>query len=159
PASLKLSFVDACRTSRSSKGVTVGPAFDLAVSPEAPRGSVELWASAKGEAAQESQELAGSVFTHFLTSGLRGGADTDRDGRVTLAELYTYAYRRTLLRTGQGGALQHPSLDARIAGAGDVVVTSPRQAGAFIEVPPGADRYIVFSVPSSSVLGELSGSS
>jgi hypothetical protein len=43
--------------------------------PDESRGTVELRASSLGEAAQESAELSGAVFTHFLISGLRGGAD------------------------------------------------------------------------------------
>jgi uncharacterized caspase-like protein len=104
PADLRVSILDACRTGGRAKGVTRGPAFALTAAPDEPRGTVELRASSVGEAAQESEELAGAIFTHFLISGLRGGADVDGDGRVTLAELYSYTYRRTLLRTGSAPA-------------------------------------------------------
>ena len=106
PADLHVSILDACRGGGGrAKGVHRGPSFALAVAPDAPRGTVELRASSLGEAAQESEELAGAVFTHYVISGLRGGADTDGDGRVTLAELYSYTYRQTMLRTGTGVAL------------------------------------------------------
>lgn len=158
PATLRLSILDACRggTGRA-KGVHRGPEFALAVSAEAPHGTTELRASSTGEAAQESEELAGAVFTHFLVSGLRGGADTDGDRRVSLSEIYTYVYRRTLLRSATGQALQHPSLALDISGAGDIVVTKPALASAFVQLPAGVDRYVVFSLPSASVVGELSG--
>jgi hypothetical protein len=94
---------------------------------------------------QESEELAGAVFTHFLVSGLRGGADVDGDGRVTLSELYTYAYRKTLMRTGTGVALQHPAMTLDTSGTGEIVLTRPSTASAFLEVPGGADRYLVFA--------------
>ena len=159
PADLRVSILDACRTGGRAKGVTRGPAFALTAAPDEPRGTVELRASSIGEAAQESEELAGAVFTHFLISGLRGGADVDGDGRVTLAELYTYTYRRTLLRTGSAALLQHPALQMSLAGAGEVVLSRPSVASASVEVPRGGDRYLVFALPSQSAMGELNGDS
>ncbi|HEY3381328.1 MAG TPA: hypothetical protein VGK32_06130 [Vicinamibacterales bacterium] len=41
------------------------------------------------EAAQESERLGGSFFTHYLISGMRGAADLSGDGRVTLNEVST----------------------------------------------------------------------
>lgn len=157
PADLRIAFLDACRAPGRSKGVSRGPDFDLAVSPDSPRGTVEIRASSSGEAAQESEELAGAVFTHFLLSGLRGAADADGDGRITLAEIYAYAYRRTLFRSGTGPALQHPSIAEELAGSGEVVITRPAQASATLEVPRGDERYLVFATPSAAVMGELTG--
>lgn len=157
PADLRLSILDACRTSGRAKGVRIDSAFELQLEPDAPRGSAELRASAVGEAAQESDELGGAVFTHFLVSGLRGAADADGDGRVTLAELYTYTYRKTLLRTTVTAVVQHPSVQMDLAGAGDVILSSPRRASAFLEVPRGPDRYLVFLRPTGAPMGEISG--
>ena len=160
PADLRVSILDACRTGGRAKGVTRGPAFALTAAPDEPRGTVELRASSIGESAQESEELSGAIFTHFLISGLRGDADADGDGRVTLAELYSYTYRRTLLRTGSASVLQHPALAVSLAGAGEVVLTRPSAASAFIEVPRGAaaaDHYLVFALPSEAAMGELNG--
>jgi uncharacterized caspase-like protein len=39
-----------------------------------------------GEAAQESKELGGGSFTHYLLTGLRGAADFDH--RISLDEAY-----------------------------------------------------------------------
>jgi hypothetical protein len=159
PADVRISILDSCRTPRRRKGVTRGPSFALAAAPGAPRGTVELRASSEGEAAQESDELGASVFTHFLASGLRGDADADADGRVTLSELYSYVHRRTLLRTGVGPALQHPAATIDVTGAGEIILSQPAAAGAFLAVPGGADRYLVFSLPTGAVVGELSGAS
>ena len=159
PADLRVTILDACRTGGRAKGVTRGPAFALTAAPDEPRGTVELRASSLGEAAQESDELSGAIFTHFLISGLRGGADADGDGRVTLAELYAFAYRRTLFRSGQAAVVQHPSIQENLAGAGEVVLTRPSAASAFLEVPRGtaADRYLVFAMPSQAAMGEVTG--
>src|SRR5712692_10064340 len=157
PADLRIAFLDACRAPGRSKGVRRGPDFELAVAPDSPQGTVEIRASSSGEAAQESEELAGAVFTHFLLSGLRGAADADGDGRITLAEIYAYTYRRTLFRSGTGPALQHPSIAEELAGSGEVVLTHPAQASATLEVPRGGERYLVFATPSAAVMGELTG--
>jgi hypothetical protein len=158
PARLTLSILDACRAGGASKGVTRTPGFALTLIPRGPHGSVEVRASSAGEAAQESHELSGSVFTHYLISGLRGAADADRDGRVTLAEVYAYVYRRTMLRTARSAGLQHPDLSVTLAGAGEVVLSDPSRAVASLEVPGSAERYLVFAMRSSAVVGELDGS-
>ena len=134
PARLRLVVLDACRTGGRSRGVHRGEAFALIATPRTLEGTVELRASAAGEAAQESDELGGAVFSHFLISGLRGAADDDHDARVTLDELYAYAWRRTLLRTGGGVALQHPEIAARLAGSGEIVLSRTSAESAYIEV-------------------------
>ena len=155
PASVHVVVLDACRTARRQKGVTRGPSFS--VHPDTLHGTIELRASAIGEAAQESDALSGAVFTHHLISALRGDADIDRDGRVTIAELYSYTYRHTMLDTGEGGALQHPAASIMLSGVGELVLTMPAQASAQIELPGGAERYVVFSLPSSAVMAEADG--
>jgi hypothetical protein len=101
-------------------------------------------------------ELGGSVFTHYLLSGLRGEADRDNDDRVTLTELYAYAYRKTVLRTGTGEVLQHPAIQLQLSGAGEVVLSHLTAAVATLEVSRDAERYLVFSLPSEAMVGELS---
>lgn len=40
-----------------------------------------------------------SLFTHFLVKGLEGEADLDGDGRITVDELYDYAYEKVKYST------------------------------------------------------------
>ena len=54
-----------------------------------------------------------SVFTHNLIEGLKGKADKDHDGVVTLNEAYAYAYNFT---RDQTHGRQHPQLEGRITG-------------------------------------------
>jgi hypothetical protein len=157
PARLQITLLDACRTGGRVKGITRGPSVQVALGPEGPHGTVELRASSEGEAAQESEELEGAIFTHFIVSGLRGAADSDGDGGVTLNELYSYAFRRTLLRSGTAQVLQHPELAVDLSGAGEVVITRPKLASATLDVPANPGSYLIFSMPSSRVVGELSG--
>ena len=44
-------------------------------------------------------ETENSLFTHFLVRGLEGEADRDGDGKITVDELYDYAYEQIVSRT------------------------------------------------------------
>ncbi len=59
-------------------------------------GRVVLTASDSTQFAWEGDKVIGetqnSLFTHFLVKGLEGEADNDSDGRITIDELYDYAY-------------------------------------------------------------------
>ncbi len=59
------------------------------VSPKAPRSGMLLTASLGTPIATKVAARHG-LLTHFLLEGLRGSADTDRDGRTTTAELAGY---------------------------------------------------------------------
>lgn len=155
PADVHLLLVDACRFAGRARGLQRGPAFSLAPATPAPTGSVELRASAAGEGAQESDELRGGLFTHYLLSGLRGAADLDGDQRISLSELYAYIYRKTLRASSI--APQHATFSIDLHGAGELILTEPRGAAATLDVPAGSARYVVFAVPSDVVMGELSG--
>jgi len=68
------------------------------------RGRVVLTASDAIQYAFEGDEIQGeganSVFTRFLVQGLKtGAADLNRDGRVTLDELYEYVHRQVIAET------------------------------------------------------------
>jgi hypothetical protein len=156
-ARLQITMLDACRTGGRVKGITRGPSVQVALGSELPHGTIELRASSEGEAAQESEELKGAIFSHFVNSGLRGAADADGDGGVTLSELYSYTFRQTLMKSGTAQVVQHPELLVDLAGAGEVVLTRPKMASATLNVPANPGRYLVFSIPSSRMVGELSG--
>jgi uncharacterized caspase-like protein len=94
------------------------------------RGEALLTSSTSDELARESDALRGSFFTHHLVSGLRGAADQSKDGRVTLAEAYDYAYAKTVTQA-EGG--QHPTFKYDLAGRGDVVLTALADAGAWLD--------------------------
>jgi len=44
-------------------------------------------------------EMENSLFTHFLVKGIEGAADQNGDGRITIDELYDYAYGEILSLT------------------------------------------------------------
>ena len=59
-------------------------------------GRFVLTASDATQFAWEGNKVIGqtdnSLFTHFLVTGLEGEADSDGDGKITVDELYDYAY-------------------------------------------------------------------
>ncbi|TET38890.1 MAG: hypothetical protein E3J72_01840 [Planctomycetota bacterium] len=54
------------------------------------KGRIVMCAAGASEVAEERDDLGHGVFTHYLLEGLRGKADVDKDGFVTLNEGYTY---------------------------------------------------------------------
>jgi hypothetical protein len=131
-ADVGIAVLDACASGAITrlKSGSAHPAFLSDVSMDV-QGYAFLASSSEGEAAQESDRLGGSYFTHALLTGLRGAADVSGDGRVTLGEAYQFAFNETLSQTttSQAGA-QHPSYDIKMAGTGDVVMTDVRKISA-----------------------------
>lgn len=65
------------------------------------RGKVILTASGANEVSEENDNLGHGVFTYYLLEGLRGSADTDQDGLITVDEVYRYVSRRVPEATNQ----------------------------------------------------------
>jgi hypothetical protein len=129
---MRIVILDSCSSgaiTRAKGGVKAPPfLFDTSVSVE---GYAYLTSSSADEASQESDSIESSYFTHSIVAGLRGAADTVGDGKVTLNELYRFAYVETLAKTETSiyGA-QHPSYDMQISGSGDVVLTDIKETSA-----------------------------
>lgn len=148
-ADVRVAFVDACKsgTLTRRKGGTRAPSFvfDLAERLDS-RGSVIITSSSGDEASQESNQIGGSYFTHYLTSALSGTADQNGDGRVSLSETYQYVYHETVLRTSSTRAgTQHPTFEWDLSGSGDLVLTELDRPNAGIVVFP-ADHPGIFAV-------------
>ena len=125
PSDVRIAILDSCYSGAFTQmkgGVKKAPfivdtAYDM-------KGNAFLSSSSRDEASQESERIKGSFFTHYLVLGLRGAADITSDRRITLNEVYQYAYRETLVRTEKtlGGA-QHPNYNIQMVGTGDVILT------------------------------------
>ena len=125
PADVRLLVLDSCASGAMTrtKGGSFQAPFLLDQSVDV-SGYAYLTSSSADEVAQEADHIGGSYFTHFLVSGLRGGADHSADGRVTLNEAYQFAYSETLARTERSvGGAQHATYDIQLSGTGDLVVT------------------------------------
>jgi len=131
-ADVRLALVDSCGAGAITrdKGGKKAPPFLIHVDDNlGAKGQVIIASSSADEVSQESDDIQGSFFTHYMVSGLRGDADDNQDGNVTLDEAYTYAYGRTVAATsGSRSGAQHPTYDYRIQGAGDVVLTRSSRA-------------------------------
>ncbi len=144
----KVVVLDACESGGLTqvKGARPVPAVDFAVpTDDSARGTAFITSAAVGEAAQESAALGGSFFTHHLDVGLRGAADADGDGQVTLAEAFRYTSSRTVAQTaGTQSGPQHPTYEFRMSGRGDVVLTDLRKAEARLVIPadPGSTYFL-----------------
>lgn len=158
--SVRIGLLDACQSGAITrlKGGKRAGSFAVRVEPTGPgaRGSVIISSSAANEASQESDDLRGSFFTHFLVSGLRGAADRSSDGQVSLAEAYEHVYHRTVARTsGTRGGTQHPEFTWDLRGQGAVVLTR-LQGQARLRFPASMQgRLLVYDLGRDVVAAEV----
>ena len=157
PAKIRLAVVDACASGALTrlKGGSRLPAFSVDQSSNL-SGYAFLTSSSGAESAQESDRIRASYFTHFLLTGLRGGADRNQDGKVTLGEAYEFAFQETLSQTeGTQAGAQHPSYDMRLTGTGDLVLTDLRGTSAGLVLDPGLRGRIFVRGASGALVAEL----
>ncbi|NVB83086.1 MAG: caspase family protein, partial [Kofleriaceae bacterium] len=128
PADVHIAIVDSCASgsfTRTKGGVKVAPF--LQDSSNQVEGFAFLSSSSEDEDAQESDRIGASFFTYFFVAALRGAADRNRDGKITLTEAYQFSYEQTLGRTqNTSHGPQHPAYDMHLSGTGDVVITDLR---------------------------------
>ncbi len=82
-------------------------------------GRAILSSSKPDEYSVEKPGFQNSVFTHYLIKGLKGEADGNRDGVVTLREAYDYVYDSTKDETN---GVQHPQFEGKVVGSFPVSV-------------------------------------
>ena len=160
PARFKLVVLDACQTGAISTVKGVEPARDFSynsVNGLQVEGMAVLASSAADELSQESSTLRGSFFTHHLVTGLRGAADVDGDGRVTLQEAHKYTYNRTLVDTAKTAVgKQHVTFETEMSGEGEMVLTWPSDAEARLLLPGKLDgEVLVYKEPDQAVMAEI----
>ena len=120
------------------------------------RGHAFLTSSSESEAAQESDRLKGSFFTHYLVSGLKGAADTTGDRQVSLNEVYQFAFQETRARTVNTlGGVQHPAYDIELSGHGDLVLTDYSAGAALIQVDRALAGHLLIQNTRTQAIVEL----
>ena len=148
-ADVHIVILDSCASGAFTrpKGGVHRPAF-LVEEDRRARGFAYLTSSAADEVAQESDRLGGSFFTQALVAGLRGAADLEGDGRVTLHEAYQFAYRATLSDTEKTlFGPQHAAYEIALRGAGDVVITDLSAANALLVLGASLDGDVMLRDP------------
>jgi hypothetical protein len=157
PADVHIAVLDACASGaitrlkggRRQQAFLADESFDM-------RGYAFLTSSSADEAAQESDQIGASFFTHYLVSGMRGAADVTGDGRVTLNEAYQFAFSETLARTtGTLGGAQHPAYDIKMSGTGDVVMTDVRSTTAGLVLAEALDGRLFVRRGRRHLVAEL----
>jgi hypothetical protein len=159
-----ISFIDACKSGAiiRKKGISLMPPYTVKLDSQETfkgngKGQVFITSSGPAEVSMETEELRGSFFSHYLISGLRGDADSDKDSRIDLEEVYKYTYHNTVAKTieSQVGT-QHPSYDYDLSGSGDVVITWPVKSGSILELDQNLQgSYLVINKHSRKVIAEI----
>lgn len=68
------------------------------------------------EVSLETKEIGHGLFTHYLIEGLKGSADKDRDGLVTINELYEYIYENVSQHARRVGGSMNPICKGSVKG-------------------------------------------
>ncbi|MBN2526029.1 MAG: caspase family protein [Deltaproteobacteria bacterium] len=160
PASQKIIILDACQSGSFSRIKGVQLAEDFSHNSRASlqtRGTAVLASSSATELSQESDSLEGSVFTHNLVSGLRGAADSDANGRVSLFEAYDYAYNNTLVATADTRVgKQHVTLETDLKGTGETTLSWPEASSAKLILPKDVKgTVVVFEERTKTIHAEI----
>jgi hypothetical protein len=158
-ARLVAAFFDACFSGAllTPKGLVRESPLVLSVVTLSARGRYLVTSSGANELSYESGLIQGSPFAEALRSGLRGGADANADGEVTLPELYDYIYARTLSATvGAPSGPQHPLQSVRLESEGEVVLVELHRSGtAPVRGATALGRCYVLDRDSTRVVAEL----
>jgi hypothetical protein len=126
-------FLDACysgaaggRTFASTKTRTVNVDDIFLDRLTRSKGRAIVTASRPSELSIELAELGHGIFTYYLVRGLQGYADNNRDGIVSLQELYEYLAQEVSRKSRQVGGNQHPMLKGELEGVLPLTRTGKR---------------------------------
>ncbi len=118
-----VAFLDACYSGSAggrtfvTKSTRAGSVDDLFLERlTRSKGRVILTASRPTEVSLELSDLGHGLFTYFLVEGLKGAADLNRDGVITLQELYEYLEDQVTRKSRSVGGNQHPVMKGELEG-------------------------------------------
>lgn len=157
PSDVHIVMLDSCFSGNfiRTKGGTVEKPF-LMDDSTIVQGHAYLSSSSEKEPSQESDTIEASFFTQALITGLRGAADSSGDGKVSLNELYHYAFNDTLSKTEQSShGPQHPSYNITLVGSGDLILTDLSESEAAIVLPKQDEGRYFIRTASGQLVSEL----
>ena len=118
-----VAFLDACYSGAAggrtfaSKRTRAGAVDDLFLERVTrSKGRAIVTASRPAEVSIELPELGHGIFSYYLVSGLKGAADLNRDGIVSLQELYEYLEQEVTTKSRAVGGNQHPVMKGELEG-------------------------------------------
>ncbi len=119
-------------------------------------GHAYLSSSSDNESSQESDEIESSYFTNAMITGLRGAADTSGDSKVTLNELYSYAFNDTLSKTESSKAgPQHPNYNITLVGSGDLILSDLSTAESMLSLSKEAKGKFIIRDANDKLISEI----
>lgn len=119
-------------------------------------GHAYLSSSSDNESSQESDEIESSYFTNAMITGLRGAADTSGDNKVTLNELYSYAFSDTLSKTEASKAgPQHPNYNITLVGSGDLILSDLTIADSMLSLSKDAKGRFIIRDSNDKLISEI----
>ena len=119
-------------------------------------GHAYLSSSSTNEYSQESDEIESSYFTNAMITGLRGAADASGDNKVTLNELYSYAFNDTLSKTESSKAgPQHPNYNITLVGSGDLVLSDISTAESMLSLSKEAKGKFIIRDSNGKLISEI----
>jgi len=136
PAQQKVLIVDACRNdptpsgTRAPSGIGETNDFTKAVNDAAPpQGTVVFNSCAPNQFSVEDPDFQSGVFMHYVIAGLGGEADRskdgNKDGKVSLFELYMYSqYETKTFVRNKRRLSQTPVLKGELTGVYELAVVS-----------------------------------
>ena len=120
------------------------------------KGHAYLSSSSAREFSQESDDIESSYFTNAMITGLRGAADTSGDNKVTLNELYSYAFNDTLSKTESSKAgPQHPNFNITLVGSGDLILSDISNADAMLSISKEAKGTFIIRDSDGKLISEI----
>ncbi len=127
-----VAFLDACYSGAAggrtfaSKKTRAGHVDDLFLERlTRSKGRAIITASRPAEVSVELPELEHGIFTYYLVQALRGAGDLNRDGIVSLQELYEYLEQQVVRKSRSVGGNQHPVLKGELEGVLPLVKLGP----------------------------------
>jgi len=122
-ASQILLFLDACYSGTAGGRSFKNPAFNTRASLSdefvqnlGADGKMVITACGANEVSLETPEVSHGLFTHHLMEGLKGAADVNNDGLVTLDELYEYLYENVSTEARKLGGSMKPVRSGSVQG-------------------------------------------
>ena len=120
------------------------------------KGHAYLSSSSSQESSQESDEIGSSFFTNAMLTGLRGAADSSGDKKVTLNELYSYAFNETLSKTENSSAgPQHPNYNITLVGSGDLVLSDISNSDSIVMLTSDLSGRIIIRDKNGKLVSEI----
>lgn len=120
------------------------------------KGHAYLSSSSSQEFSQESDEIGSSFFTNAMLTGLRGAADSSGDKKVTLNELYSYAFSETLSKTENTSVgPQHPNYNITLVGSGDLVLSDISNSDSVVMISSDVKGRVIIRDRNGKLVSEI----